>query len=266
VPERKKKIQVRADYNLTGWYGLGVAKQFHCTQPDSSLAVFESQSSLGGTWADERLYPGLKSNNLLGTYEYPDFRMSPDKFDVKVGEHIKGESINAYFKAYAKQFGLDELVHLNTKVVSAEHQDTAEGGWILTVSPKNQDEKKVFARRLIFATGLTSELFLPHFEGQEDFGGAIFHGKHFQQNADTLKTAKAVTIFGGTKFAWDAAYTYATAGVKVHWVIRCMCYAFISVCSSVSRLIYACSKRPRTLLDRTPLRYALQEVDRAACQ
>ncbi|KAI1082566.1 FAD/NAD(P)-binding domain-containing protein [Whalleya microplaca] len=203
-----------------GWYGLAAAKQYHCTQPASSLAVFDSQKTLGGTWAEERLYPGLKSNNLWGTYEYPDFPMDTPTFGVKKDEHIPGKVINTYLKAYAARFGITDSLRLETKVLVAEHQDTAEGGWVLTVASPNQGETKLFARRVIFATGLTSEAFLPHFEGQETFGGRIFHSKYFKQNDDTLKTAKRVTVFGATKFAWDAVYAYATAGVKVDWVIR----------------------------------------------
>ncbi|KAI0015922.1 FAD/NAD(P)-binding domain-containing protein [Xylariomycetidae sp. FL0641] len=205
-----------------GWYGLAAAKQFHCTQPESSLVVFDSQSSLGGTWAEERLYPGLKSNNLLGTYEYPDFPMDTPTFGVKHGEHMPGGVIHRYLTAYAEKFGIADLVRLNTKVVTAEHQETAQGGWILTVANTTDgaDTSKVYARRVIFVTGLTSEPFLPHFDGQETFGGPIFHGKHFKQHRDTLDTAKAVTVFGGSKFAWDAVYAYASAGVKVEWVIR----------------------------------------------
>ncbi|KAI1191954.1 hypothetical protein F5B17DRAFT_124083 [Nemania serpens] len=204
-----------------GWYGLAAAGQFHATQPDRSLAVYDSQSSLGGTWAGERLYPGLRSNNLLGTYEYPGFPMSSDRFDVKRGEHMSGSAIQTYLKAYAKKSGFSDTIQLNTKVLSAEHQETNDGGWVLTLAITDPSAtKKVFAKKLIIATGLTSEAFLPHFDGQEVFGGRIFHSKHFQQNSNTLKTAKAVTIFGATKFAWDAAYAYATAGVKVNWVIR----------------------------------------------
>ncbi|KAI0552171.1 hypothetical protein F4679DRAFT_101149 [Xylaria curta] len=204
-----------------GWYGLAAARQFHFTQPDRSLAVYDSQSSLGGTWADERLYPGLKSNNLLGTYEYPGFPMSSDMFDVKPGEHMSGQAINAYLKAYAKQNGISGFIHLHTKVLTAEHRETENGGWILTLTATYPSvTRRVFAKRLIVATGLTSEAFLPQFDGQEIFGGRIFHGKYFQQNSDTLKTARAATVFGATKFAWDAVYAYATAGVKVNWVIR----------------------------------------------
>jgi len=204
-----------------GWYGLAAAKQFHCTSPDASLVVLDSQSSLGGTWAEERLYPGLKSNNLLGTYEYPDFPMDPATFGVKPGEHIPGEKVNAYLKAYAAHYGIAAKVRLRTKVLSAAHQDTAEGGWAFTVEDSDGSQSRLQGRRLICATGLTSEAFLPRFEGQESFGGRIFHGKDFGANRDTLETARSVTVFGGTKFAWDAVYAYGSAGVKVDWVIRC---------------------------------------------
>ncbi|KAI1321951.1 hypothetical protein F5Y16DRAFT_59052 [Xylariaceae sp. FL0255] len=203
-----------------GMTGLAAARQFHYTQPDCSLAILDAQASLGGTWAEERLYPGLKSNNLLGRYEYPGFPMSTEKFDVKHREHIKGPSIHSYLKAYAKHNGLTGLILLRTKVLSAEHHDTDAGGWTLTVETTGEGERTLFARRLILATGLTSIPFLPHFAGQEEFGGRIFHQKFFQQNSDTLQTAKAVTVFGASKFAWDAVYAYATAGVKVNWVIR----------------------------------------------
>lgn len=219
---RTWKTTWKADRSYTaGWYGLGAAKQFHCTQPEASLVIFDAQASLGGTWAESRLYPGLKSNNLLGMFEYPDFPMDSETFGIYPRQHIPGSTINKYIQAYAAKFGIADKVRPRHKVRTAEHQETAEGGWVLTVANGAGEESRVFARHLVIATGLTSEPWLPHFEGQESFGGRIFHGKDFQSNADTLKTAKAVTIFGSTKFAWDAAYAYATAGVKVNWIVRC---------------------------------------------
>ena len=186
--------------------------------------VFDGQSTLGGSWASERLYPLLRSNNLLGTLEYPDFPMTTARFGVKAGNYIPGEVVHEYHQAYAAEFGIVEHIRLQTKVLSAEHLDGAEGGWILTTASSDASDKRgqklVKARRLIVATGITSEAFLPHFQGQETFGGRVFHGKYFQQNRDTLKTAKSAVVLGGHKFAWDAAYAYATAGVETHMVIR----------------------------------------------
>ncbi|KAI7287584.1 dimethylaniline monooxygenase (N-oxide forming) [Hortaea werneckii] len=204
-----------------GWYGLAAAKQIHCTQPTSSLTILESEASIGGTWGDGRLYPGLRSNNLLGTYEYPDFPMDTETFGVKTHEHIPGPVINKYLKVYAERFGIADLVRLQTKVLVADHQDDDQGGWILTLKhAEQQHEYKLYARRLVLATGRYSDPFLPHFAGQETFGGRIFHGKQFSSNRDTLETAKAVTVFGASKSAWDAVYAYAIAGVKVNWIIR----------------------------------------------
>ena len=147
--------------------------------------------------------------------------MDSDRFGVKHGQHIPGEVVHTYLKAYAEHFGMTGFIRLENKVQVAEHQENAEGGWILTVASPQRGEYKIFVRRLVLATGLTSEPFMPHFDGQESFGGRIFHSKDFRQNRDTLETAKSVTVFGGTKFAWDAVYAYATAGVAVDWVIRC---------------------------------------------
>ena len=152
--------------------------------------------------------------------------MDPAIFGIKPNDHIPGESVHRYLKAYADKFGITDRIRLESKVVVAEHQDVDKGGWILTVAQQGKPESKIYARKLIIASGLTSDAWLPHFAGQETFGGRIFHGKHFQQNRDTLKTANSVTVFGATKSAWDAVYAYAVAGIKVHWVIRGTCTFF----------------------------------------
>jgi cation diffusion facilitator CzcD-associated flavoprotein CzcO len=147
--------------------------------------------------------------------------MSTDKFNVKPGQHIPGEVVTTYLTTYAKEFGISDLIRLETTVLVAEHQETIEGGWILTVkTPTQKESQKIYTRRLIIATGLISDPFMPHFEGQDTFGGKMFHSKDFPQNINTLKTSKSVTVFGAGKSGWDAVYEYATAGVKVNWVIR----------------------------------------------
>ncbi|KAL9563478.1 hypothetical protein ACKAV7_012384 [Fusarium commune] len=130
---------------------------------------------------------------MLGTYQYPDFPMDTETFGVKP----------------------DPIEH---KVETAEHQDN--GGWILPVRDiKVGDNIKIKARRLVLATGLTSAPFLPNFEGRNTLG-SIFHGKDLRSHEDTYGTAKSVTVFGGTKSAWDMVYLYATKGIQVNWVIR----------------------------------------------
>ncbi|OAA65566.1 flavin-binding monooxygenase-like protein [Niveomyces insectorum RCEF 264] len=214
-----------------GWFGLCAAKTYHQLHPEATFAVLDTSPTIGGVWAEHRLYPGLKSNNMLGTYEYPDFPMDTATYGVQPGEHIPGTVVHRYLADYAKAFAVTPHVRSCTKVTSAELRPA--GGWTLSVvtGSNNTDGKTqpssssssssiLIAKKLIIATGLTSEPFLPHFEGQETFGAPIFHSKDFLQHAATLESAKAVTIFGGTKSAWDMVYAYASKGIHVDWVIR----------------------------------------------
>ena len=204
---------------------MAAAKGYHQLHPEKKLVVLEINSSLGGTCAKERLYPGLRTNNMLGTYEYPDFPMDSETFGTQPGEHMTGTVMHSYLAKYAEKFDILDKIRYRSKVLTAEHQDGREGGWILAVQTDSA-ETKIRTRKLILATGLTSEPFLPHIEGQEAFGAPLFHGRHFLQHSDTLESAKTVTVFGGTKSAWDAVYAFGTKGVKVNWVIRGEC----SVC------------------------------------
>jgi hypothetical protein len=39
--------------------------------PEETLAIIDSATTLGGVWAEHRLYIELRTNNMLGTYKYP---------------------------------------------------------------------------------------------------------------------------------------------------------------------------------------------------
>lgn len=156
---------------------------------------------------------------MLGTYEYPDFPMDSATFGVQPGQHIPGKVIHEYLTNYAQNFGIYDKIRFEHNVESAEHQEN--GGWVLRAhNVKLNEVVEISAKRLVVATGLTSQAFLPRFDGQDKFGAPLFHGKDFLRHADTLQTARSVTVFGGTKTAWDLVYQYATKGIEVNWVIR----------------------------------------------
>jgi len=203
----------------TGFYGLGTANTFLEVNPTANVIVIESTTTIGGVWAGSRLYPGLKTNNMLGTYEYSGFPMSTETYGVKPGEHIPGPVVHRYLNDYAKAFNLVDKIRLNHKVESAEHENR--GGWLLKVSDIAEGKQsQILASKLVVATGLTSDAFLPEFVGNDSFGVPLFHPKDFPQYAGTVNTMQSVCVFGGTKVAWDVVYAYASKGVKVDWIIR----------------------------------------------
>lgn len=205
-----------------GWAGIAAAKTFHQLNPAKILVVLDSNASLGGTWASERIYPGLKTNNQLGTYEFPDFPMSTDIFGVKPGQHIPGRVVHDYLEKVAEKFDITDKIRYSTRAISAEHKDS--GGWVVKAVKFDDGapelETTLLTKKLVVATGLTSEPFRPRFDGEDSFGNPIFHGKDFPKHAETIQTAGKVTVFGGTKTGWDAVYAYASKGVHVDWVIR----------------------------------------------
>jgi cation diffusion facilitator CzcD-associated flavoprotein CzcO len=152
---------------------------------------------------------------MIGTYEYNDFPMDGQTWGVKPGEHIPGTVVHAYLRKYAEKFGVLSNIRCNSKVASAERCE--KGGWLLKI---HQQQGSILAKKLIVATGLTSEPFVPTIEGQATFGAPVFHIKDFAKYASTLETVKSVTILGSTKSAWDAVYAYASKGVEVNWIIR----------------------------------------------
>lgn len=208
-----------------GWYGLAAAKQYSVCQPGHTLAILDSQASVGGTWAKERIYTSLRTNNYYNMFQYPDFPMALGQHGAENNQHLPGIAVHEYLKSYADHFNLTPRIRFGVNVVSAEHQDSGDGGWILTLEEEGQEpsRRQVFAKRLIVASGLTSEPKRASFRGQEDFGGGVFHGRDFADKEDTLDKAHAVTVYGASKFAWDAVHAYAAAGANVDWVIRCGC-------------------------------------------
>ncbi|KAG4443883.1 hypothetical protein IFR05_000649 [Cadophora sp. M221] len=154
---------------------------------------------------------------MVGTYENPDFPMDEATWGVKPGSHIPGPVVHGYLTAFAEKFGVLERTRFNCRVESVERAEKE--GWKLTTITEGK-EGYLLAKKLIVATGMTSQPFLPDFEGQEDFGRPLFHSRDFLENQDTLETVKRITVLGGTKSAWDPVYAYATKGVHVDWVIR----------------------------------------------
>ncbi|KKK27115.1 hypothetical protein ARAM_006497 [Aspergillus rambellii] len=204
-----------------GWSGLAALKTYHQVHPSATLCLLESASSVGGVWAKPRLWDGLKSNNMRGTYEFSDFPMD-DSFGVKPGEHIPGHIIQSYLERYAEHFGVAPLIRLNSRVQVVDH-DRPDGSWALTyLDMATGETKEVLSRKLIIATGITSQPYRPAIRGEESFDRPLFHSSELPKYHQSVlrQPSNHIVVLGGTKSAWDAVYTAATAGATVDWIIR----------------------------------------------
>lgn len=142
--------------------------------------------------------------------------MSSDVYGVQPGEHIPGPVLHRYLTDFAKKFGVYSRTRFNTCVETLRPSDS---GWIVTVtSAEKPDTLKT--KKIIIATGLTSQPNFPQYSGAETFDRPYFHAKDFCRNGDTVSSAQNVVIVGGGKSAMDTAYAYATAGAHVDMIIR----------------------------------------------
>ena len=204
-----------------GWHGLAMAKTYHEVCHQSSMLIIDSAKSIGGTWAKERLYPGLKTNNIIGSYEFGDFPMTPEQFGVKPGQHIPGAVVHEYLCQFAEKYDLMLRMRLLTKVESAELRESGE--WLLQVrrvDAVNDQKSTIMAKRIVIATGLTSEPHVPEYAGRETFGGNFLHSRQLTDCARDIQTSQQVVVVGSNKSAWDTCYTAAMSGAHVHMVIR----------------------------------------------
>ncbi|KAF9639163.1 putative flavin-binding monooxygenase-like protein [Lasiodiplodia theobromae] len=77
-----------------GFHGLSLAATYTTTHPSASLLILDAAPSIGGVWAQSRLYPGLKTNSQAGHFEFADYPMlgNPRYPEVRADEHIAGDS------------------------------------------------------------------------------------------------------------------------------------------------------------------------------
>lgn len=188
-----------------------------------SVVIMDAARSVGGTWAQERLYPGLKTNNTVGSYEFSDFPLGErmEEYGLEPGQHIPGPIVHQYLSDFAEHFGISRLIRFETKADTAILQE--DGTWLVEYSAKSvvgQAKGRMLARKIAVATGVTSNPYMPVFPGQEKFRGHVFHSRDLPSRAGDLTSSRSVVVIGGNKSAWDVCYTAARAGAQVHMVVR----------------------------------------------
>ncbi|KAL8783521.1 MAG: hypothetical protein Q9213_004567 [Squamulea squamosa] len=222
-----------------GLQGLVAAKTYLSLSPNTSLLILDSNLTVGGVWAKENIYPGLKTNNQLGTFEFTDFdirEVCPGK--VADGEHIRGEVVYEYLFKYAEQHDLLSRVRFGCKVTTAEHLNGDEAGWKLTVistdgdskipkvteADERRDDKTVLtASKLIVATGMTSTPIPISLPGASNFSPPLMNFHDFRRSATQIledPNIKHVIVYGGAKSAYDTVHAFASHCKKVTWIIR----------------------------------------------
>ncbi|KAL5338388.1 hypothetical protein BJX70DRAFT_408675 [Aspergillus crustosus] len=253
-----------------GFYGLIAAKTYLQVngayartekeeQPNDDVLIIDSASDIGGTWAQERLYPTLVSQNSYGHYEFSDLPLATavpdDSSQEDDSQFIPGWKINQYLHIWSQKWDLTRRIRLNWQVTRVSRLPTKE--WSLDIVTHTGASSTAFTLtcdKLILATGLTSEPNVPDIPCTGDNPVPAVHARDLGtycreklgyqpipgpqgdiKSTHAVAVPRSVAIYGGAKSAFDFVHLFASLHrnntslepgtrpiepVQVHWIIR----------------------------------------------
>jgi cation diffusion facilitator CzcD-associated flavoprotein CzcO len=169
----------------------GIGAGYHLQQrcPGKTFAILEARDRLGGTW-DLFKYPGIRSDSDMHTLGY--------SFKPWTGAEsiAAGESILAYLKETAGQFGIDRYIRYRQRARDAAwSSDTAL--WTVHVERGPGEPPCQYTCRFLYlCAGYYSYAhgYTPDFPGQERFRGRIVHPQQWTDDID--HAGKRVVVIG----------------------------------------------------------------------
>src|SRR5947209_91262 len=193
-----------------GLSGVGAACQLKTNLPGKSFAIFEARETMGGTW-DLFRYPGIRSDSDMFTLGYS---FSPWKSPKSIAD---GPSILAYIKETAREFGVDEKIRYQHKVLRAEwSSDDAQ--WTVEAERSDTGERVVVtANFLMMCAGYYryDEGYSPSFDGMDRFNGQIIHPQHWPEDLDYAGRRVVVIGSGATAVTLVPAMAESAAHVTM---------------------------------------------------
>ncbi|NLG54839.1 MAG: NAD(P)/FAD-dependent oxidoreductase [Rhodococcus sp.] len=186
--------------------------------PERTYALLEARESLGGTW-DLFRYPGIRSDSDMYTLGFP-FR--PWKGDKAIAD---GHTILEYLRDTAAEFGIDEHIRYQHRVVRAEWS-TATSQWTVDVERTDLPGTIVqFTTNFLFCCSgyyRYDEGYTPEFADIDTFGGTVVHPQHWPEDLDYAD--KKVVIIGSGATAVTLAPSMADSAAHVSILQRSPTY------------------------------------------
>ncbi|KAH8598660.1 hypothetical protein B0O99DRAFT_650378 [Bisporella sp. PMI_857] len=199
-----------------GFYGLVAARNYLRLRPQTNLLIIDSNTTAGGVWCKERLYPNLVAQVPIGFFNYADTPMDSEA-GAPQDSLIPGSTIYNYLQKYAEIHNLLHRIRFSSVVTGVERCST---GWKLHCDAMGSIVL-LETVKLIVATGVTSIPVIPKFRAQ-NVSLPIIHSKELGVSIESLRNpvTKTVVVVGARKSAYDTVHLLLTLGKKIIWIIR----------------------------------------------
>lgn len=198
----------------------------------TNVDVISRDSSAGGIWAAERVFPGMTINNVHGEFRFSQLEMpNPTNTDAS-GGRLSGDDMRKYMESFAERF-LKGRIRYNMEVLNiARHKP--KGYTISVLDNKTASQFQLDYDKVVLCSGGCSEPFIPanltNAAAQEaGFSGPVFHSSQLRKNMSELLAAVKPTtdanpgraiVIGGGRSAQDVAAFLANSGRKVSVVFE----------------------------------------------
>lgn len=149
----------------------------------SDYRIIEAGDGVGGTW-HWNTYPGIAVDIPSFSYQF-SFEQSTEWSRT----YAPGRELKDYAEHCVDKYGLRSRIQFDTKVLSAEFDET-HGWWRVQTDPA----KTLTARFLINASGVLTTPDLPDIDGVETFAGVAMHTARWDHSQDL--TGKRVAVIG----------------------------------------------------------------------
>ncbi|KAJ7132974.1 FAD/NAD-P-binding domain-containing protein [Mycena filopes] len=190
----------------------------------SDVQVLTSDSTVGGVWSAERVYPGLQINNVHGEYNFSALKMPP----ASSGGRLTGQDLRVYMESFKDKF-LAHMIRFNTEVTNIR-RDESTSLWVISSKDKITGAREILQfSRIVLCTGGCNTPKIPRSlspdaAARAGFRGPVIHSKNFAAQLDAIlkavprispEYAKSAVVVGGGKSAQDMAAYLANEGRKV---------------------------------------------------
>ncbi|WP_319460749.1 NAD(P)/FAD-dependent oxidoreductase [Micromonospora sp. RTP1Z1] len=172
-----------------GLSGIGAAVHLRRNYPEKTYAVLEARGAIGGTW-DLFRYPGIRSDSDMYTLGYS---FKPWTNPKAIAD---GDSIRAYVRDTAREYGVEQHIRFHHRVVHAEW-DSSRARWTVQARRDDTGEEVVLTCAFLFTCSgyyRYDEGYTPDFPGVERYAGRLVHPQHWPEDLDY--TGKRVVVIG----------------------------------------------------------------------
>jgi monooxygenase len=200
-----------------GLSGIGAGCHLETSCADKTYAILEARPATGGTW-DLFRYPGVRSDSDMYTLGYA-FRPWSDAKAI-----ADGPSILRYVRETASEYGVDEKIRFNHRVVHAEWS-TADARWTVEAERSETGETvRMTCGFLFMCSGYYSyeSAYTPDFPGVERFKGRVVHPQRWTDEVDY--EGKRVVVIGSGATAVTLVPALAESAANVTMLQRSPSY------------------------------------------